>query len=464
MIAVPILVALCALSYGRAREISMRSALPNPPNSPNVLVIIVDSLRADHLSPYGYSRDTSPYVNQLAQQGVLFENAVAPSSWTLPSHASMLTGLYPHEAHVELEKDDLSANLPTLGEAMGKAGYRTAAFSANYFMFSRDHGFMHGFSHFEGYEQSAAGILEKIPLSEFIFTKLSHLTTGVAGAFFGLKNAAGADKISEDALDWIAQGRRPFFVVLNYFDVHDPVMPPATYQHIYTTNADARNQSMHFEENCDSEKALCNKERQQFIDTYDGSMRFVDDSVRHLLSQLNQLGMLQNTIVVFTSDHGQEFGDHGFFGHEKSLYRQEIQVPLIVWRPGSIPASVRITTPVSLTDLPATVLDLVSPEQMKTLPGRSLAELWRSSEPASEWHNPMPELARLHWFDKDAPNYNGPVRSIVTPDWQYIRQQGKDLLFDWKADPAEANDLCASQPVVCADLRTQLQSEEAGHQ
>jgi arylsulfatase A-like enzyme len=463
MIAVPALLALCALSFGRMREYSLMSGLPNPPQSPNVLIIIVDTLRADHLSPYGYSRDTSPYLTQLAQQGVLFENAIAPSSWTLPSHASMLTGLYPHESRVQAGKDILSGSLPNLGETMRRRGYRTAAFSANYELFTRDHGFIHCFSHYEEYEQSIGGILEKVPLSKLILEALSHVTIGEKFAYFGEKNAPTTERVDKNALDWIEKGHRPFFVVLNYFDLHEPTLPPEHYLHMFTTNPKARTQNVYFDEKCTAYavKPLCAPEMPQIVDVYDGSIRYVDGSIQHLLSELTGRGVLQNTIVVFTSDHGQEFGDHGIYGHGKSLYRQVIQVPLIIWKPGLVPASVRVPTPVSTTDIAATILDLTAPDGKQALPGRSLAPLWHSSEAATGWPDPMSQLAQLHWFVEDAPNYNGPVDSLVTPDWHYLRQEGQNLLFDWKNDPDETHDLCAAQPAACSTMKSQLQTDEA---
>jgi arylsulfatase A-like enzyme len=466
MIAVPALAATCVLSYGPVREISLRRALPKPPNSPNVLIIIADTLRSDHLSTYGYSRDTSPNLTHLAQQGVLFENAIAPASWTLPSHASILTGLYPHDDHVENERDILSGSLPTLGNAMRSRGYRTAAFSANYFFFSRDHGFNPGFLHFEEFEQSFSGILEKVPFSEFILKKIYPYTNGAPGAFLGVKNAPTAGKIDADALAWIGNGGRPFFVVLNYVDVHEPVLPPEPYLHRYTADAKARRESMFFPVTCSlfGTGRFCDLDRPQFDAVYDGAVRYVDQSTQDILVQLNERGLLQNTIVVFTSDHGQELGEHGMYGHEKSLFRQELQVPLIISKPGLVPASVRVSTPVSPSEIPATILDLVDSGQMQadkqSLPGQSLAALWRSGEPVSGWPEPLSELARIHGFDKAAPNYNAPAWSIVTPEWHYIYQQGKDLLFDWKADPDETHDLSASHPAECAEFRGRMQSSE----
>ena len=391
MIALPALGALCALSYGPVREHSMMSGLPDPPKSPNVLIIIVDTLRADHLSPYGYSRDTSPYLTQLAQQGVLFENAIAPSSWTLPSHASMLTGLLPRESHVQGDKDILSGSLPNLGDAMRKRGYRTAAFSANYQLFTRDHGFIHCFSHFEEYEQSIGGILEKVPLSKLILSALSRVTLGEKFAYFGEKNAPTVETVDNNALGYMEKGQRPFFVVLNYFDLHEATLPPDRYLHMFTSDPKARKQNMYFPEKCTAYdvKPPCDPERPQFIDVYDGSIRYVDQSIQNLLYQLKERGILDNTIVVFTSDHGQEFGDHGIYGHGKSLYRQVIHVPLVFFKPGLVPSSVRVATPVSTTDLSATILDMTAPGENQadtgsllraTFPGASLAFERRSGQ------------------------------------------------------------------------------------
>jgi arylsulfatase A-like enzyme len=232
---------------------------------------------------------------------------------------------------------------------------------------------------------------------------------------------------------------------------------------MYTSDPKARNESMYFLETCAwSEPApSCESERPQLLSIYDGSIRYVDQSVQHLLSELNERNILSNTIVVFTSDHGQGFGDHGIYGHGKSLYRQEIKVPLILWKPGLVPAAVRVPTPVSLTDIPATILDLSGADNKQALPGRSLAALWRSGGADSGWPEPISELARLHWFAKDAPNYNGPVRSIVTPQWHYIRQENTDLLFDWKDDPGEMHDLCAAQQSVCDTLRARAQTDQS---
>ena len=149
----------------------------------------------------------------------------------------------------------------------------------------------------------------------------------------------------------------------------------------------------------------CDSRRQVYFDTYDGATRYVDENVKSLLAELNQRGLLQNTIVVFTADHGQEIGEHGIYGHSKSLYRPEIQVPLVLWKPGLVPASIRVPTPVTTADISATILDLAAADGTHPLPGRSLAPLWRSTAQVPDWPPPISELARLHWRKKSARNY-----------------------------------------------------------
>jgi len=463
MIGVPALVVVVTLSIVPIREYLQLSSLPPPPASPNVLVIVVDTLRADHLSPYGYTRDTSPFLTQLAKQGVLFENAISPSSWTLPSHASMLTGRYPEEIGVRTDADALSGQWPTLGGAMAKRGYRSGAFSANFLFFSRDHGFFHGFSRFEGYEQGLVTILKRVPASRLILADLSHNLPESLGRKLNVRNAVSAETINQNALSWIGSGNRPFFVVLNYMDVHEPNLPPEPYLHTFTRNPLAWDRGVDFGDDCAWAEIgnRCDSERQQFLDVYDGAIRYVDDSVRHLMSQLSERHLLENTIVLITADHGQEFGEHGIYGHGKSLYRREIQVPLIVWKPGLVPSAVRIPTPVSTMEIPATILNLIAESDKPTMPGQTLASLWRSVQAASNWPDPISELARLHWRTKNAPNYDAPIRSIVTPEWHFLHQQDNDMLFDWKNDPEESNNRCLAQPAVCSELKTQAYAAES---
>jgi arylsulfatase A-like enzyme len=379
--------------------------------APNVLVIVVDTLRADHLSTYGYARPTSPHLTQLAAQGALFEDAIAPSSWTLPVHASLLTGLYPDKHHVENDGSLLGWHYPTLGEEFMARGYRTAAFSANTLLFCRRRGFGRGFIHFEDEFQSFGSSFAQTFYGDLI----KHLLFGLElkADLFGRRSA---EDINRHALRWIDSDRRPFFVFLNYLDVHDPYRPPEPYLHRYTAIKDPASRAS---EHWDWFAHLTPRQRQGAMDAYDGAINYVDDHIYRLLEQLRQRGLDRNTVVVITSDHGESFGEHGLMTHGSSLYRELIHVPLILWGPGRIPAGTEIDTPVSLTALPATLLEEAGEAQHPDFPGLSLAHLWNHTGAKPALDDPVSELAQLNW-NPAFPNYYGPMKSVSSTHWHYI--------------------------------------------
>ncbi len=239
------------------KEMRWRHLPAAAPDAPNVLVIVVDTLRADHVSSYGYARPTTPNLDRMAQQGVRFDNAISPCSWSLPSHVSLLTGLYQFEHGVGSVQPEPwlgwgnkgMGGFPTLGEALERRGYRTGAFSANRTYFSRDLGFGRGFVHFEDYFQSASDAfvrtlygrefariylkrsdhsLVKRTLRRLGFTSLLDQDaegSGSYGGAFGVRKRA--DVVNQEVMEWIDRDRqRPFFAFLNYFDVHDPYGGP----------------------------------------------------------------------------------------------------------------------------------------------------------------------------------------------------------------------------------------------
>lgn len=418
--------------------------------APNVLLIIVDTLRADHLSCYGYSKNTSPNIDRLSREGVLFENAIAPSSWTLPSHASMLTGKYPSEHHLETQSDILDGTLLTLGEKFLSSGYRTAAFSANYTFFARRVGLGRGFVHFEDYIHGIASIFANSSLAGRINGWIR--TAGYPIDIFGRQSA---QDVNRNALSWIQEKerqRRPFFVALNYLDTHDPYLPSPEYANLFASNDETGGRvSIQFNQFPRLTAAQLKAE----ISNYDGSIRYVDNSIKQLLQGLEAHGMLQNTVVVVTSDHGEALGEHGLLTHANALYREIVRVPLIIWRPGRIPANVRVSRPVSTVDLPSTLLDSAGSLGDSSFPGTSLEALWLGRVSPLDWPDPISELAHLR-IDPSFPNYRGKIRTLVTMRHQYIRGPLGDQLFDWIADPGEEYDLIQKNPEFSESIRTAL--------
>jgi arylsulfatase A-like enzyme len=436
----------------RLHESRQIAHLPAPaPQSPNVLVIVVDTLRADHLSTYGYARPTSPNLDRIASQGVLFENAMAASSWTLPSHASMLTGRYPHEHRARFIDSTLTLRYPTLGEAFQRLGYRTAGFSASTYFFSRRTGLGRGFIHFEDDFESPAAAFPQTYYGERLEKAL--YTLHLAKDRIGRRNAR---QINQHALRWIASGHRPFFVFLNYYDVHDPYLPPDPYLHRFTS---LPHPAGPIPLAWDWFAKLTPQQRQGEMDAYDGAIQYMDSELGDFFRQLHQRGLDQNTLVVITSDHGEEFNEHGFMDHLNALYRELIHVPLIFWEPGKLPAGVRLATPVSTVSLPATLLSLVPNGAARHMPGLSLASLW--TDPGQP-HDVMPVISELAQFKLTPlfPNYYGSLTSLTTPQWHYISggKAGEEL-FRCCGNAPERDNLAATQEGqrVCQEFKRQLE-------
>jgi arylsulfatase A-like enzyme len=433
----------------RSEAQQLRQLPPAAPGAPNILLIVVDTLRADHLSAYGYSRPTSPGLARIASQGLLFKNAVSASSWTLPSHASMLTGLYPHDHHADGGLD-LGPGYRTLAEALQAHGYQTAAFSGNGPTFSRRNGFGRGFVHFEDDFQNLGSLSRETFYGYRVGTRLSRLHL--------LRNMPGrvsAEEINQHALQWIDSRSRPFFVVLNYLDAHDPYLPPDPYLHLYTK---VRRPNKWYSEHWESFEHLTPEEKQAELDAYDGAINYIDAKIAYLLQKLSQRGLGKNTLVIITADHGEAFGEHGLMNHGNSLYRELIHVPLIFWEPGQIQAGKVVADPVSLTALPATVLDLIGDSGQQQFPGPSLTELWLDGHQPPIPAPPLSELAQFSWNVR-YPNYYGPMRSVTTSEWHYITGGNSgEQLFRCCAEPETVNLASTSEgQKICQHFRQELQ-------
>jgi arylsulfatase A-like enzyme len=408
------------------------------PGSPNILVIVVDTLRADHLSAYGYARATSPNFDRIAKQGVLFENAYSASSWTLPSHASLLTGRHLYE-HAD-SKQFYDGRFTNIAEAIRSDGYRTGAFSANTVFFCRAFGFGRGFLHFDDYYSSLADMAVRTSYGrKFVTSVLFPL------GYNDVPGRKRAQEVNREFLRWVDRvPRKPFFAFLNYYDVHDPYHPPQPYR---TRFASLENPGGLLNQMVSFVPKLTPEQLQGERDAYDGAIAYVDLEIGKLFSDLQARGLAGNTFVMITSDHGEEFHDHdSLLYHGNSLFRQEIHVPLIFWWPGKIPTGVRLEAPVSNASLPVTIMDLLAQAPETPFPGPSLAQLWKSPTTVLEWPDPIAELAPMAVDPgKKFTIGNDGMKSLITSRWQYIMNEklGEEL-YDWKEDPQELHNLAAT--------------------
>jgi arylsulfatase A-like enzyme len=415
-------------------------------------MIIVDTLRADHLSTYGYDRETSPNITEFAARGVLFRNAISAASWTLPSHASIVTGKLPHEHEADRPDRYLDGRFPTVAEAFSHRGYHTAAFSANWWLFARRLGFGRGFMHFQDFNSVSSAVLQTN-----LGTRIRNAILKVHPAWAPL-GRSDASSINRDILHWIDRNPGPFFIMANYMDVHEPYTPPLPCFHQFSKLDKPSGQI--FLGN-PRKNELTPAEVQNELDAYDASIRCMDTDFASLVNGLKQRGLMNNTVVVLTSDHGEEFNEHGLMSHESTLYREVVHVPLIVVGPG-IPAGTTVDRPVSQVNLPATLLAL-SGGDGTSFGGMPLNLAWSKSQDVL-WPDPVSELAQLP-TDPKAPNYYTALQSIVTPEWQMIvgGKKGREL-YRWRDDRLEVHDLAsaAGNESIASRLVDALQCAERG--
>ncbi len=398
---------------------------------PNVIVIVVDTLRADHLSAYGYQRDTSPFIDNLAREGVLFEHAISASSWTQPSHASMLTGRYTYEH--KAENRPLDGTYPTIGEALQKDGYRTGAFSGNTLFFTRRQGFGRGFLHFEDNYQSVPDMFLNSSMTGFLF---DFYGLRKVLKYEGVPTRRTAENINQSVLTWIDQDKdKNFLVFINYFDVHDPYTPPEPYRSKYSAEQAPGGLINGFVDRYRPD--LTPEQLQSEMDAYDGSISYVDDQIKYLFNELDKRGLMENTIVIITADHGESLGEHNILQHGASLYLQEIHVPLIIWKPGLVPAGKSIDLPVSTTALPGTILSLAN-ESVNPFPGPSLSLLMSDGNPPADWPIPISEVGQYPGAAEQNPSTHGELKSVIDNKMQFItHEKFGDELYDWRNDPEE---------------------------
>jgi arylsulfatase A-like enzyme len=433
----------------------MRRVLPSAgPAHPNVLLLVIDTQRADHLSSYAYGRPTTPRLDSLAKEGVLFERAHSPASWTLPSHASLFTGRWPHEHHAgDPLRPFLDGRYPTLAEALRDSGYATGAFVANTFWVGRQVGLQRGFTRFEDFLLTAADV----PFTPLLGRKVQWEVAPKWG-WVDLPGRRRADFMHRRLLGWLDDvGNRPFFAFVNYMDVHGPFLAPPPFSTMFS-KSDARTKVTEIElapttvEASDRLKTRL----QESIDSYDGSLAYLDHEIGNLLDTLEKRRVANDTLVIVTSDHGESFGEHGLVNHGNSLYLDQTHVPLIIRFPARVPAGVRDGRPVSLTALPATVLRLIGVTDQR-FSGPSVMEqaVDRSGVQAA-----MTEVARRRAVPNDWPSARGSLKSLVTDRWHFIvSEPGAIELYDVTNDMGELRNLAgaAEQAPLVASFRAMLQ-------
>jgi len=373
---VPISVALVGLAllalgaFGAVRPL----VGARPPTSPSLttdrelpsfLVIVIDTLRADHLGCYGYGRPTSPALDRLAGEGTLFERAFAQSSWTKPSTASLFTGRFPVQHQTLYERSRIPDVELTIPELLTARGYRTAVLSGNPWV-TPEYGFDQGVSDFYSlYDER----FTRVTLFMTVLKRLSRLPGGRMQVYNRVKylvlgelsTTARDTRLVDEAERWLtAHHDRPFFLYLHMMSPHHPYDPPPPFDRFVPDPSHApvknypRKSYLFFEEG----DPLPAADFADMVARYDGDVLYADTEVGRLLTVLDRLGLARTTAVVVTADHGEEFYDHRNWGHGQSVYNELIHVPLILRYPGHGAPGARVATPVMHVDMLPTLLDL----------------------------------------------------------------------------------------------------------
>ncbi|HEY2289309.1 MAG TPA: sulfatase [Thermoanaerobaculia bacterium] len=397
-----------------------------PAQGRNVVLVVIDTLRRDHLATYGYSRDTAPFLGELARQGAVFEG-ITPAPWTKPATASLLTGLHPLHHQVIDRVDRLPDAAQTLAERLRHAGYHTLGVSANGWV-------SQGFRFDRGFD-----------------TFLFH------------HNAKAAD-LNRDLLPALERLEPPFFLYVQYVDPHLPYEPDIAWDG-RPLPADLKARPVTVEE-ADAPHFLQRSPElmARARDLYDGEIRGVDDALRELSGWLARRGLMKSTVLVVTADHGEELGDHGRMSHGQTVYQEVLRVPLVIRAPGAVPPG-RFGR-ASLMDVVPTLLDLLGIDRPDPLDGESLAG--RLAAPKTAPENTAPEdtasentapdedrafLAHLDFVD-------GTGVALIRGRWKLVlgKNPYRKELFDLKADPGERRNLLGSPEAAGAfrSLGTEL--------
>lgn len=466
MVVVLGLVATCfALPWWRERQ--ALAALPAPPpRAPNLVFIVLDTVRTDHMGIYGYYRNNTPALEKWtrARRGVVFDQAYSSSPWSLPSHAVMFTGRWRHELDVAWKRALEDSEL-TLAEFLREHGYDTGGFVGNLSYCVRGTGLDQGFTRYEDYPLDLRTTLYATELGENLFKWYARLSSEYFKAtrpetrpYMGDRQELwkSAEQVNNEAIAWIdgrADSKRPFFLFLNYFDAHHPYVTPEGTSHRFgkepKTVDDFRAIIPHR-----SRPPEDPAETELIVDSYDNCIAYADLQIGSLLNQLEQRGLGENTWFVITSDHGELLGEHGLFGHSKSLFEPALRVPLILIPPRDALGNqrpIRLKMPVALRDLPATLAAALLPKVASPFPGQSLARFYAPENGAVP--EPAPILAEIGGLNADDRGERsiakyGRLRAVIDGPAKLIdryAQPSYEQQFALDADPEEKHDL-SEQP------------------
>ncbi|MBC7361873.1 MAG: sulfatase [Candidatus Aminicenantes bacterium] len=398
------------------------------PKGPNVILIIADALRADHLGCYGYEKVTSPNIDRFAAKSLIFLNAYTNASWTKPSIATLMTSLYPHQHGACYWKSSLSKQLETIAEFFKNSGYKTFAVQTNPVL-SKDYGFDQGF---DKYIQ---------------------------------KTNAGADDVTASFIKWLEKNKkRKFFAYLHFFDTHAPYDAPEEYGQKFGARPDQLFRAGNFK-TIDVRLmdliGIKQEDKEGLVSLYDGAVNYVDSNFKNIIYKLEEMNLRNKTVIVFTSDHGEEFFEHNGYDHGHTQYQEIIKIPLIIgYGDNLIPE--KIDKPVQLVDLMPIIFQIAGiKEKNEIFRGKDLSSIIRGARKeifseiillgdekkaliVNQWKL-IENTGKVH---SDTLELFGDITRYIIPGYRERYE-----LYDLSTDPFEQKDLSNSEKLEVVKLR-----------
>jgi signal transduction histidine kinase/arylsulfatase A-like enzyme len=439
---------------------------------PNVLLVTIDSLRADHVGAYGYANARTPTLDRLAVEGVRFSTAIANQPDANPSHAAIFSGTYPATNGVRAQMvDRLSDDVPTLADIFTNQGYQTAGLFSSLSFGPPFSGFDRGFQTYTDLSLNRPAYLADPRMAALAATyrRLSSMLVLPGAIHHQLAQSAQVEDVidgranvtADAAITWLREHQaksglngQPFFLWVHFFDPHYPYTPPAPFDSVESDDCgncpDVTRATMRQLES--DRPDLSSAQVNRLLQAYDGEIAFTDRELGRLLNTLGSLGLDQNTLVVAVGDNGEAFGEHGTWLHGTGLYDEEVQVPLLMRLPGHLPAGKTVDQVAQQIDLLPTLVDLLGLPAPAPVDGRSLLPLVRDQQESAE-RFAVSELADRSKL------------LLVTGEWRLLKSVGDGRLELFRAldDPDNLHDLSDDEPVVTAELDELLESWRTAH-
>lgn len=446
---------------------------------PNVIFIVLDTARSKSFSCYGYPRSTTPNIDRIAQESVIFENALSASPWTLPSHASMFTGLYPsshgcHEKHKFLNPD-----LNTIPKVLKSLGYKTFGISNNTWV-SKNFGFDEGFDKFINLWQllqsetdlaapTSKGMDKYLKALKVMLhgNPMTNIVNGLYGKFFWRRYDYGARRINRILKKIIKkefEKSQPFFLFINYLEPHLTYKAPEPYFGRFLPKNSTKNEARAVKQDAWAYMGgllpLKGKDHELLTALYDGEIAYLDYRIGEIYNFLSEKKLLDNSLLIITSDHGENIGEHSLMDHQYCLYDTLLKVPLIIRYPALFKPGERNSDIVQTVDLFPTLLEILELKDIPGIEGVSLLKNNADRFALSEYLAPQPSMeAIFRKYPKgDFRKYDRSLFSLRTRDWKLIvSSDGCDELYNISEDPEETSNLINVLPDVYKELRKKIE-------